>query len=338
MNSCLRPFVVLVVLALVTGPASPWGAPQAERADVAPLAIGIIGLDTSHVVAFTERLNDPEATGEIATMRVVAGYPGGTDIPASADRVAGFTERLRGMGVEIVDSIETLLEQVDVVLLESVDGRVHLEQARLVIEAGKPLFIDKPLAGSLVDVIAIDDLAKKHDVPWFSSSSLRFGADLPADIGEVRGCAAWGPCALEPNHPDLFWYGIHGVEALFTVMGPGCERVTRVRTTGTELVTGVWEDGRVGTFRGIRDGKSGYGVMVFGAKGIASRGDYTGYAPLVAEIAKFFRTGAPPVPNAVTLEIYAFMEAADESKRQGGAPVSIDAVMERARAQAALIR
>ena len=338
MNSCLRLSVVLLVLSLLASPALPWASPQAERATVAPLEIGIIGLDTSHVIAFTGLFNDPKAAGELATMRVVAGYPGGTDIPASADRVGGFTDRLGEMGVEIVDSIESLLRRVDVVLLESVDGRVHLEQARLVIEAGKPVFIDKPLAGSLVDVIAIDDLAKKHDVPWFSSSSLRFGVDLPEDIGEVRGCAAWGPCALEPSHPDLFWYGIHGVESLFTVMGPGCERVTRVRTTGTELVTGVWEDGRVGTFRGIRDGKSGYGAMVFGAKGIASRGDYTGYGPLVAEIARFFRTGEPPVPNAVTLEIYAFMEAADESKRQGGAPVSMDAVMERARAQAALIR
>ncbi len=160
MNSCLRMSVVLLVLSLVASPALPWASPQAERATVAPLEIGIIGLDTSHVIAFTELFNDPKAAGEIATMRVVAGYPGGTDIPASADRVAGFTDRLGEMGVEIVDSIEVLLRRVDVVLLESVDGRAHLEQARLVIEAGKPVFIDKPLAGSLVDVIAIDDLAK----------------------------------------------------------------------------------------------------------------------------------------------------------------------------------
>lgn len=301
-------------------------------AQQAPLELGLLGLDTSHATAFTRLLDDPEAKGDLAAMRVVAGYPGGTDIPASADRVEGFTEELRGMGVEIVDSIDALLERVDAVLLTSVDGRVHLEQARPVIEAGKPLFLDKPLAGSLADAVAIDRLAEEHGVPWFSSSSLRFGATMP-DVGQVLGCAAWSPCSLEPHHPDLFWYGIHGVETLFTVMGPGCERVTRVRTDGTELVTGVWKDGRVGTFRGLREGKRGYGAMVFGSEGIAPRGAYEGYQGLVREIARFFRTGEPPVPNEVTLEIYAFMEAADESKRRGGEAVTIEEVLERARGE-----
>ena len=333
MIRCPRSSIALLVSALALFPA----AAQDKPTGAAPLKIGIIGLDTSHVVAFTKVFNDPEAKGELATMRVVAGYPGGTDIPSSKNRVKGFTKQLKGMGVEIVDSIETLLTKVDAVLLESVDGRPHLYQAKLVIEAGKPLFIDKPLAGTLVDAIAIANLAKKHKVPWFSSSSLRFGVEMPKNIGKVIGCAAWSPCSLEPNHPDLFWYGIHGVELLFTVMGPGCESVTRVQTKGTELVTGVWRDGRVGTFRGIRAGRSGYGAMVFGAKAVARLGDYVGYDPLVAEIAKFFRTGSPPVANAVTLELYAFMAAADESKRQGGAPVSIAVVMLRARRKAARI-
>ena len=303
---------------------------QPPEPAAAPLRVGIIGLDTSHVVAFTELMNDPKAEGALADVRVVAAFPGGTDIPASRDRVAGFTERVRDLGVEIVPSIEALLPKVDAVLLESVDGRPHLDQARPVIEAGKPLFIDKPLAGSLVDALAIAALAAEHDVPWFSSSSLRFGAETP-DVGAVLGCDAWSPCALEPTQPDLFWYGIHGVEALYTVMGPGCARVTRVTTAGTDLVVGEWTDGRVGTFRGLRDGKRGYGATVFGAEGIAPRGRYTGYRPLCVEIARFFRTGEPPVDNATTIEIYAFMEAAHESTRAGGAPVAVADVLARAR-------
>jgi hypothetical protein len=332
MGAFLRAFVVLVVML------ASWNVRAQERK---PLRAGIIGLDTSHVTAFTQIFNDPKATGDVAMVKVVAAYPGGSpDIASSRDRVEGFTKRVREMGVEIVDSIPALLERVDVVLLESVDGRPHLEQVRPVFAAGKPVFIDKPLAGSLADAIAIYELGKKHDVPWFSSSSLRFGAGIQAmknndTVGAVVGCDAWGPCSLEEHHPDLFWYGVHGVEILYTIMGPGCESVQRAQTKGTELVTGVWNDGRVGTFRGIRDGKADYGATVFGKKGIAPAGKYDGYKPLVDEIARFFKTGKSPVPPEETIELFAFMEAADESKRQGGKPITIQSVMQKARTEAA---
>jgi predicted dehydrogenase len=300
------------------------------------LRAGMIGLDTSHVVAFTKLLNDPQRTGDLASVRVVAGYPGGTDIPASKNRVEKFTAELRGMGVEIVDSIPALLAKVDVVLLETVDGRPHLEEVRPVFEAGKPVFIDKPLAGSLADAVAIYELGKKHGVPWFSSSSLRYAPDVIAirrgsdAVGEVVGCDAWGPCTLEPTHPDLYWYGVHGCEILYTIMGTGCETVTRAQTAGTELVTGVWKDGRIGTFRGLREGKGGYGAVVFGTKGLGRCERDGGYAPLLEEVAKFFKTRQPPVDPAETIELFAFMEAADESKRRGGGPVSVAEVLAKA--------
>jgi GFO/IDH/MocA oxidoreductase family protein len=312
--------------------------------DAKPLIkIGIIGCDTSHVIAFTKIFHDPKkAQGDLAGIRVVAAYPGGSpDIAASRDRVEKYTNQLRDeFGVEICKSIEEMLKKVDVVLLESVDGRPHLKQAIPVIKAGKILFIDKPVAGSLADAIRIFEMARMHKVPVFSSSSLRFypGVRSMRDndkVGKIVGCDAHGPCSLEPTHPDLFWYGIHGVEMLYTIMGPGCEKVTRAQTKGTELVTGTWKDGRVGTFRGIREGKSGYGATVFGAKAIAQAGGSGGYEPLLVEIAKFFRTGQPPVSAEETIELFAFMEAADESKRQGGAPVSIASVMEKARKQIA---
>lgn len=305
-----------------------------------PLRAGLIGLDTSHVIAFTKVINDPAAKGDLADLRVVAGYPGGSDIPASRNRVAGYTTQLRGMGIEIVDSIPSLLEKVDVVLLESVDGGPHPEQVKPVFEAGKRVFIDKPLAGSLADAVAIHELGKKHGVPWFSSSSLRFSPGILAmrlendEVGKVIGCSAWSPCSLEPSHPDFYWYGVHGVEILFTIMGPGCESVARVHTGGADLATGLWKGDRIGTFRGIRRGKSGYGAMVFGTKSIAPAGKYTGYRPLLEEVAKFFKTGKPPVPNEETLEMFAFMEAADESKRRGGMPVTLASVLEKARREA----
>ena len=228
-----------------------------------------------------------------------------------------------------------MLKNVDVVFLEEVDGRPHLEWARPVIEAGKPLFIDKPLAGSLADCIEIFRLAKEKNVPCFSSSSLRFGSrgcqalrSGDSAFGEIKSCTAWSPMSIEPHHPDLFWYGIHGCEILFTVMGPGCKTVTR---EAQEKVVGVWADGRTGTFVG----QQGYGAEVVGTKGSGTAGKYEGYKPMVVEICKFFKTGKPPVSMEETLEIYTFMEAADESKRQGGKPVSMDEVFKKAQAASA---
>ena len=328
------PEIILAALVLVAL-VSPWSVAE-EPAEKKPIRAGVIGLDTSHVMAFTNLFHDPKADGYRARIRVVAGYPAGTDIPASKDRVGKITEELRAAGAEIVDSIPELLAKVDVVLIESVDGRPHLEQARPVLEARKPLFIDKPVAGSLADAVAIFDLAKRLGVPCFSSSSLRFtpgvlGMRNDPGVGDVVGCDVWGPCPLEATHPDLFWYGIHGVEMLFTIMGTGCDRVTRSRTEGTEVVTGIWKDGRAGVFRGIRQGKAEYGAMVFGTKGIEPSGEYGGYGPLVEEIAKFFVTGKAPVSPEETIEIFAFMEAADESKRKGGEPVTLESVLAKAR-------
>jgi predicted dehydrogenase len=306
------------------------------------LKAGIIGLDTSHVVAFTKLLNNPKKTDDLAGVRVVAAYPAGSpDVPVSRDRVAGFTKTLREQyGIEMVDSVDALLKKVDVVLLESVDGRPHLEQVRPVLKAGKPVFIDKPVASSLADAIQIYDLAREHKVPVFSSSSLRFNPKLSElrnnpKLGEVIGCASYGPCPLLEQPPDLFWYGIHGVETLFTIMGPGCESVARVHTPGTDLVTGTWKGGRVGTFRGIRNGKSGYGVTVFGSKGIETNTGASSYEPLLVEICKFFKTGKPPVSAEETLEIAAFMTAAAKSMERGGAPVTLADVMAQARQQIA---
>ncbi len=315
-------------------------AANAFAADHAPLRAGMIGLDTSHVPAFAKIFNGSNATGDLAEIRVVAGYPGGTDIPASRDRVGKFTEDLRKMGIEIVDSIPKLLEKVDVVLLESVDGRIHLQEATPVIKAGKPLFIDKPAAGSLADAIVIYELAKKHNVPCFSSSSLRFSPGIQElvkneRLGTISGAAVWGPCSYQEGTPDMFFYGIHGIEPLFVLMGTGCETVNRVQTKDTDLVSGVWKDGRVGTYRGIRRNKSDFGAVAFGTKGIVQTSREGGYEELCREIGRFFKTGKPPVGADETIEIFAFMEAADESKRQGGAPVSLATVLAKAKAEAA---
>ena len=296
------------------------------------IRVGIIGLDTSHVVAFTQVLNDPNAGPDVANCPVVAAYPKGSpDIESSVSRVPGYTDKMKEMRVEIVDSIEILLTKVDAVLLETNDGRPHLEQVRPVLKAGKPVFIDKPVAGSLKDAITIFEEAKAAGVPVFSSSSLRYGKSTQevrnGSLGKITRCETSSPANLESTHPDLFWYGIHGVESLFTVMGTGCDSVVRTTVDGKIQVTGRWAGGREGIFREDQ----GYHGLAVGEKGEGPVGAYDGYRPLVVEIVKVFRTRQPPVSAEETLEIYAFMEAADESKRQGGAEVSLDSVLKAAR-------
>jgi predicted dehydrogenase len=296
----------------------------------ADLRIGIIGCDTSHVVAFTETLNNPQAQGHVPGGRVIAAFKGGSpDIPASSSRVDGYSRTLQEKyGVKLCDSIDELCERVDVVLLESVDGRPHLEQVKPVLQAGKPVFIDKPAAGSLRDAVKIYRLAEEKKVPIFSSSALRFAKDTQAvkngAVGKLSSAETYGPCEIEPHHPDLFWYGVHGVEALFTVLGTGCETVQRKTTPAGKIeVVGTWVDGRSGVFR---EDEHFHGLAK-GEKGETSIGSFDGYAPLLVEIMKFFNTRAVPVKPEETLEILAFMEAADRSKQLGGIPVRISEVL-----------
>jgi hypothetical protein len=317
---------VKTILVLLAGAlCAPAAGPPAE------LRVGVIGTDTSHVPAFTGLLNgDPNAPDHIAGARVVAAWKGGSqDIQESIGRVDQFAGDLRTKyGVEIVPDIAALLSKVDVVLLTSLDGRVHLEQARPVIAAHKPLFIDKPLAATLEDAREIARLAKAAGVPWFSSSSLRFGAIGAAmKLPGLTGAATWGPGPFEAHHPlELAWYAIHPVELLYTIMGMGCESVTRIAGKDADVIVGRWKDGRIGTVTAVRP-YSDYGAVAFrGRESVESHpkaAAATDYRPLVVEMVKFFQTGQPPVSNEETLEIFAFLDAAQRSKEQGGRPVGL---------------
>jgi len=304
----------------------------ASTALATDLRIGIIGCDTSHVTAFTEALNDPTAKGHVPGGKVVAAFKGGSrDIQASWSRVDQFSKTLQEKyQVTFYNTIEEMCQHVDAVLLESVDGRPHLEQAKPVLRAHKPLFIDKPMAASLRDVAEIFKLAKEQGTPVFSSSAVRFGTNTQAvhrgALGKVLQVETYGPCELESHHPDLFWYGVHGIEALYTMMGTGCQTVQRATSAAGKIeVIGLWSGGRKGVFQ---EDKEFHGVAT-GEKGETEAGSFDGYLPLVVEIMRFFETGVAPVKPEETLEIFAFMEAADQSKREG-ASVSVRDILKRA--------
>jgi predicted dehydrogenase len=303
------------------------------------LRIGIIGLDSSHSEQFTLRLNDPANPNHVPGARVVAAYAGGSpDLPESAARVEGFTTTLKDkFGVKIMATIPEVCAASDAILILSVDGRPHLDQAKDVIASGKPFFLDKPVAASLKDAVEIYKLADAAKVPLFSASSTRWWPGVievaTSEAIPARAALAYGPAPLLPHHPDLFFYGIHSAEALFTVMGGGCLSVERSSTPDVSVVTGLWEGGRLGTLYALHTlpmGSTSYKLIRFGQEKIteqASQGDYT---PMLREIIKFFQTKQAPVTPKQTLEIYAFMEAAQESKRQNGKSVSLREVLTKA--------
>ncbi|MEY4938907.1 MAG: hypothetical protein RIQ93_642 [Verrucomicrobiota bacterium] len=301
-------------------------------APAADVRLGFVGLDTSHSAAFTKILHDPAAKDHVAGARVVGAYKEASALVEVSARRAeeGRVALEKDFGIKMYPSIEALAKDVDVILIESADGNAHLDQARRAILTGKPVFVDKPMAASVKDAVKIFALAKEHNVPIFSSSSLRFAKATQAvrhgSIGKVREANTGSPVSTEPHHPELFWYGIHGVESLVTVMGTGLESVTRKSSeNGAIVVEGQWAGGRKGAFR---QGK--YVGKAIGDRGEADVGSSDGYAPLVAQIVQFARTGVSPIPEQETIEILAFMEADARSKELGGKPVKIADILKEA--------
>lgn len=288
--------------------------------------IGVIGLDTSHSEVFTRMINTGGA--DMKGYKVVAAYPHGSkDIPSAIEMKPRITAAVQKLGVELVDSIEALVEQVDYILLESNDGRPHLEQALPVFKAGKKVFIDKPIAANYKGAKAIFEASKQYNVATFSSSALRYDNNVrkvvDGSIGKVQGADVYAPGTLDPHHSDLAWYAIHAVEMLFTVMGPGCKTVQRTHHADADVIVGTWADGRIGTVRAIRKGATNIAGTAFGEKGIAPLGPFSGYDPLVKEIINFFDGGKAPVTPEETLEIFAFIDATDRSKKKGGKLVKL---------------
>lgn len=321
-----------------------FGTKNAPGQEKSVFRVGIIGTTTSHVPAVLNLMNgsdpkfkDPKNAGIFKQFRVTGVYKGGMpDNESSWSRRDKYAAECEKLGAKVYLTIEELVQNVDGVLLESVDGRPHLEQAKPVIAARKPMFIDKPAAGSLADALEIFRLAAENKTPVFSTSSLRYVKgfqkmrnDKPA--GKVLGCDAYSPAHLNEKHPDIYWYGIHGVESLFTIMGVGCLSVSRTKTDLYDLAVGIWPDGRVGTFRGIRAGRSGYAAKVYCEKGIEEAGSYEGYEPMFADVCRFFKTGKTSFDIEETIQILAFMSAADESWKQGGAHISIKETLEKAK-------
>ena len=303
---------------------------------LAVLKVGILGLDTSHVLHFTKEVNVLRSDPAFEGFRITHGYRWGSkDIVTCTNRWEKYRPQLEANGLTIVDSVKEVLDNVDFVLLETNDGREHLAQAEEVFKSGKPVFIDKPVAESSAAIEAIDRLAKKYGRRWYSSSGLRFQRAIRrvrlGDYGRLRGAQVLTPAPTEPHHSRYFWYGIHGASPLFAAMGPDCVSVRTIAGPAEDLVIGTWKDGRIGTVRMLNPGAENewrrgfvHGGQLLTEKGAIDIGNYEGYEELLKSILLFFRTGIPPVAESEILAVYRFLDAAVRSADANGAPVSID--------------
>lgn len=292
------------------------------------LRLGIVDCDTSHVYQFARRLNhvDIEPEQWVDGARVVAASVGTSHITAP-ERIAEYVAALTSAGVDLVDRPEDLLGRVDAVLVESNEGAVHRERATPFIEAGLPVFIDKPFTATAADARALVDLADRHNVPLLSASSLRFTPEVIAArndpaIGAVLGADVHSPAHLHEANPGLLHYGVHGVEMLYALLGPGCVEATCLAGDDGEVVTGRWRDGRLGVMRGLRRGATDYGLTVYGEAGIRATAVKTGaiYRDLLRVVVPVLAGEPSPVSPAELIEVVAFQAAALASARAGGAP------------------
>lgn len=295
------------------------------------LKLGLIDCDSSHVVAFTQRLNHVGIAEDqwVEGARVVAAIPGTSLI--MPETIAGHVEKLREYGVAILDRPEDLRDRVDAVLIASVDGSVHLERALPLIEARIPLWIDKPFTTSIAAAQRLIEAAQQRGLPLSSASALRYAREIGEiqrqreEIGAMIGVDTYTPASRHPRNPGLFHYGVHGVEMLYALMGTGCRSVRCVWEAGTEVVVGRWADGRLGTVRGTRQGAYAFGFTAFGEKKTVPAmidGRYF-YRELLKVIVAMFASGQWPLSAAELLEPVAFQEAALHSAERGGEEIAL---------------
>lgn len=296
------------------------------------IRVGVVDFDTSHVVAFTQRLNHLEVSEDqwVEGARIVAGWPG--DSVMSPERIPGYTEQLRNYGVELVERPEELFGKIDAVMIESLQGARHLERTRPFLERGLPTFVDKPFAGSVEEADAMIALAQKHGAPLMSCSALRYDPGVLAALrkreewGAICSVDVWGTASLHDGNPGMLHYGVHAVEMLYTLMGPGCRRAHCIRTEPGEIAAGVWPNGRLGIVRGIREGAYGFGFTAHFEKGhlFHTVEGTSYYTEMLRAFVRMCETRQPPIDYAEMREIIAFIQAADRSAAREGVGETVD--------------
>jgi predicted dehydrogenase len=234
--------------------------------------------------------------------------------------VAG--ELAEAAGIDNVPAtLEEIIGQVDGVLVTDDGTLKHQESALPFLEAGVPTFVDKPLSTDVAEAERIVALAQKHSTPFFSASALRFAveiADRQALLEQVGEITMVSGATVN----EIVYYGVHPLEAIVALMGPGIESVINVGRPGSAIVRLRWKDGRQAVLIAYEEGFAyTLEVTVHGPRGHAripindSAGFYTN---MLAAFLDMIDTGEPPFPASETVEIIRALVLAKESVAEGG--------------------
>lgn len=291
------------------------------------IRIGAIGVDTSHLPEFSRRLKEMHDAGTFDG-RVTAMLDVGDHGWPDADQVSEWISTAADLGVERVGSMDDLLNNVDAVMVLAIDGNRHLELATPSLERGLPTYIDKPLTCDVEQAKQILKLSREKDARCYSASSLRFATELesiPDDLGGMVAIDAFGPGELNDTMPGLYHYGVHTIEMVDAIWGPGVARVSAVEMADRHLVDLEYRDGRYARLRLDRKAAYDFGATIQGdAKTHQFRVDFGPvYTRLVAGMAGFFEGKPAPAELRDIVENVAVMAAGNESIKRDGAWIDV---------------
>jgi predicted dehydrogenase len=294
------------------------------------MRIGAIGVDSSHLPEFTKRINTLQQEAKTHCRVTHVFDPGGHDL---ADAPKWLETTTRDYNVKQVDTLQDLLASVEGVMVLSVNGNKHLSQALPCLERGLPTYIDKPLTCNLSEAKQLLAAAREHQARCYSASSLRFAPEVESarsdkDLGKLITIDAFGPGERHELMAGLFFYGVHTIEMVDAIWGPGVRRVSAIHLPDRDLLDLDYHDGRYARLRMERKGSYDFGATVHGEKKVRQfRVDFTPvYTRLVLGMVKFFEGGAPPAPLRDIIENVAVMEAGNRSMQQDGAWVDVETV------------
>lgn len=292
------------------------------------IKVAIIGLDTSHSIQFPKRMQDPACAPD----QLVPGLRAVTCLRFETpyQNKKGLDERqsqLESWGVRVTTRFDEAVADCDAIMLEINDGAYHLEYFKKAAALGKPVFLDKPLAGSLDDGRAILRLMREHNTRVWSGSSIPFCPEVDGTrsrFTEIKRAYVFGALGDAPAGDSLVWYGVHTFETLQRIMGPGALTVHALETKGSILTVVDYGAGREGVVEAIRGagiyGGHMQGLMNKDAKAVpfVCNNAYA-YRDMLRLVKAFFEGGAAPVDMRTTFEGLAMMTAARKSIETGKA-------------------
>lgn len=293
------------------------------------MKIGAIGADSSHLPEFTRRINEMNDAGD-TPCRVTHFWTDGKHDWPNPDDIQSWRDTAIKLGASPADALDAMLDEVDAVMVLAVAGNRHLELARPSLKRGMTTYVDKPLTCDLAEARTILELSSKHNARCYSASSLRFATELDAiprdELGDIVAIDAYGPGELNDGAPGLLHYGVHTIEMIDAIWGPGASRVSAIATDDRHLVDIEYADGRYARLRLERKGAYDFGATISGTKATHTfKVDFGPvYTRLVKGMTTFFEGGPAPAKLEDIVENVAVMLAGNQSIDADGDWVALD--------------